>query len=265
MVEEGLTHFIMNHAAHPPAGVLTEDGPVIQQIPLFMRLREAHAVVGDPQPAPLTADGATMPTGGQGAPAGVNNAGGGPTFDDGMSNAWFAGNTGSVQVFDVGQDGCGISVGGGAAARASERGKNVFVQAAGGRGGRGVYRCWPRGGYEGEGWEGYVHDGATCEGCLAREAVAERARIQEAREREKLFGSVGLGMDETPQDKKSEEDEAGDADWDPVEETEEQITFGPEGQEIVHPAQSRAHGRRKVLPCNGIKEILLFGEVSILF
>jgi hypothetical protein len=266
----------MMNAAHPAPGVLNDLPPFTMQAPLYMRLHEAHGVQGELA--------ATIPAGG-----GFAATGNGLTFDEGITNAWFPGRTGGVRVVDLGETGRG---------RASEGARRVLVEVEGGRGGKGVYRCW-RFGQPGSGeheereWEGYVHDEAVCEDCQERVRMLEKAKLAEAMERERWFQSVGLGMDEAPEDEEEEDDDdevdeeegsdesnedeesgsddegqndegdTADSEWDGVSNANEQFTFGPDGQEIVYPTLPRAHNKRKVKPCDGIKEILLFGEVSI--
>lgn len=247
----------MTNAQHPGPGVLNDMAPYTMQAPIYMRLHEAHGVQGELA--------AAMPTARRGAPG---SGGSQPTFDDGISNAWFAGPTGGIRVSDV--------VEGGSTSRdaGSASGRRVLFEADGG--GRGVYRCWSAGSHlgasedsnEGE-WTGYPHDPLTCEGCRAREEMRAQNQLADALERENLFRSVGLGLNESEEEEEGEEDsdesdgdedetsdgesqseeDAADPEWDPTDNTDN--------------PDLRAHSKGKILPCDGVKDIVLFGAVSI--
>lgn len=202
------------------------------QAPLYLHLNEVHGVHGELA--------AAMPCG-RGEASGLQ--GGHTAFDHGIGNAWFAGRNGHVRATPVEDN--------------NLRGKCVRIKADGG--GEGVYRRWAararRRGEAGEEeeWTGYRHNSATCEDCQATAILHAKARAHEL-ERERMFQSVGLGSEGAEDDDEDDDDEEGDtassfSEWDAV----------AEGDD----PNLRAHSRRKVLPCNGIKDIVVFGEVSI--
>ena len=291
--------------------------------PIFFRLREVHGVYGDGTcehehrcscTRTSSLHGGGVGVGGSGG-GGAGNGGGG-VFDDGMSNAWFPGVTGSVSIHDLRDT---VSFGSGS----SGDGKRVMVSIENGRHGAAVYRPWegkkrPDSGVplgaaastqgeddEDKAWEGYAHPPHRCPTCMEREDLRASLRReeteQEREERDRVFADVGLGLGSSMPSPASSQDESagassevgspiiseldledidsaeedeeedgdvdvdgdgdgdGDEEWDMKKETESML--GPGGR--VHAASPPAHDKRKLAmgKCDGIREILLFGEV----
>ncbi|KAF9461899.1 hypothetical protein BDZ94DRAFT_1322969 [Collybia nuda] len=236
---ENVTRALMTNTEHPGPGTLNDMPPYTMQAPIYMRLHEAHGVAGELAAAlPSARDLSALQTSTS------------TSADDGISNAWFAGRTGHVQVSDIGDAGAGT-------------GKRVLVEAEGGRAGKGVYRRWdPRGNM----WEGYAHDAEVCDGCAAREEVDVKNRLADALEREELFRSVGLGVGGCQEGEEEGEEEGyyeEEGSEDGGEQTEEEVV-DPEWDPVENMDEPglRAHNRRKVLPCDGIKDIVLFGATD---
>ena len=293
--------------------------------PIFIRLREVHGIFGEGTceheyrcsctDTPTSTSSGIGVGGRDSGSAGAGNGGGG-VFDDGMSNAWFPGASGSVSIRDF-HDGL-TSVDG--------SGKRVLVSIENGRRGSAVYRSWEgkkkrsssgsgapvgaaastqgqdvdEGEEEEKEWEGYPHPPHRCPTCMEREGLRAHLRReeteQEREERERMFADVGLGLElgwSTPradsvetsefgspdgseldledveeEDDVDEEEEDRDSDeseeeWDAKKET--QPVVDVDGH--VYPPSPPAHDKRKLAmgKCDGIREILLFGDVRLCF
>jgi hypothetical protein len=335
---------------YPTAEPFDENSMAVVTRPIFMRLREVHGVYGDSAcghafrcscPVPSSSQGEGI---GVGTGAGGAGNGGGGVFDDGMSNAWFPGPTGSVGVRDLSNY---HSFG-----NETDAGERVQVTVENGRVASAVYRLWEGGGKrppdagnataeasssenqpheneegegEGEG-EGYPHPPHQCPVCVEQEGLRASLKREETEEedeaRERLFADVGLGLSGSPgggssRDEGDEEDEgeeeeelatrsagslspalsgldlgntdtdsgspspsAVEDDDDDEEEDEEDedseagvwdrnretiSAVGVDGR--VFPAAPPAHDKRKLAmaKCDGVREVLLFGEVGFTF
>jgi hypothetical protein len=288
---------------HPGSDQFNETNMFVMTRPIFMRLKEIHGVYGDDvcdhdHQCSCTSSNDTSGIGvGGGGSGGAGNGGGG-VFDDGMSNAWFPGETGSVDMYES-RDG-------------DRNGKRAIVSIEGGRRARAVYRSYDGGRPESpsssssseekveEEWKGYPHPPHRCPICTRRENLRASLRREEQEleneerdARERVFAGVGLGLSGPPSSPAStaagsgsvsdspasseleleEEEEEGmyaddddrdpDTEWDPNGET--QNFFGPNGH--MYPAAPSTHDKRKLATgrCDGVREVLLFGEVSCLF
>jgi hypothetical protein len=269
---------------------------------MFMRLKEVHGVYGDDvcdhdhQCSCISnSDTFGIGVGGGGDSGGAGNGGGG-VFDDGMSNAWFPGETGSVDMYESRDE--------------ARMGKRAIVSIEGGRRARAEYRFWDGGKNRSESpssedkaekeWTGYPHPPHRCPVCTTRENLRASLRSEEQelenddREaRERVFAGVGLGLGEPPsspvatasgsgsgsnspalselgldedgeeegsEDTYEDDDRDPDTEWDPIGETRSWFTANGH----VYHASPPAHDKRKLAmdKCDGVREVLLFGEVS---
>lgn len=286
MPEQGSIQHLIGTAQHPTPGTFTEESLRLLVQPMYMQLREAHAVPDD---------------------VGAPNLGPAPDADDAnMVNAWFAGVPGST-TFVAHDDTVQLQVAdtaGGVRSRVlrcwhGKRGEGqglgnaIAGEDAGvGRGEDEDEDEWPMEGEDvqhEEGWKGWAHDSEACDECMARARVARRLAEEERQresertmevQRERTFADVGLGMegeidmdmdvDEEESDSDEEEDEegsdAGSYDTELDEWDERQLDdVAMDG--TPSPALPLAHDRRKLAApkCDGVKEIYLFGEVRSLF
>jgi len=128
-----------------------------------------------------------------------------------------------------------------------------------------------KGAEEEQNWVGYPHDPEGCPKCqgrlrvkrqLEREEAAERER--ESRQRETLFASVGLAMDQ-PMDEDENEDSSSihsyDTELDELEPLSEAYTT-PDG--VTYPALPRTHDRSKLAhgSCDGVRDVYVVGRTD---
>jgi len=256
--------------------VFTEESLEVMFDFIFVRFREAHAVVGVDHGDDLDALSGREDRG-----DGIDDDGDdAEERDDNMNNAWFAGEPGST-MFSI-REGEG-----------HRSGDNVEIAVTDewGRVKRGVFPCWKReriGRVEGMGlgndalrvnelvcapeegrWTGHEHDELDCDECLARRRVQRQLDRERAKEEARLIGKNN-GEAEGQNDEDEWTDDSGSSsvmsydpsldEWDP--------SYGsdtnPDGNE--YPPSPPAHDRTKVARgnCAGIKEIYLVGKVCFL-
>ena len=256
----------------------TEDSLEVMFDFIFVRFREAHAVVGVDHGDDL------------GALLGREDRGDGMDGDgddaeeggDNMNNAWFAGEPGST-MFRIRE---GEGHGGG-------DNVEITVTDEWGSPKRGVFPCWKRerigrvegmglgndalgvdelacGPEEGGWWTGHEHDMLDCDECLGRRRVQRQLDRERAKEEARLTGQNSREA-EVQNDEENEWTNDSDSssvmsydtsldEWDPS------YGFDIDLDGNEYPPLPPAHDRKKLAKgnCTGIKEIYLVGEVCFM-
>jgi hypothetical protein len=290
-VEDGMRH-LMNQAQYPGLTKFTESSLGLTHQPLFMRLKEYHAVstsssprhVPFPPPNPIPRQ----------APQQQTNDDASEWTDLSMRNAWFPGLLGNVSVWTNPH-----AVRGSLLYSKLDEPKNALVKVEGFAPSPHVptspysteQNVWLykefnrqldkrlRKAAEKEGVE-YTHqDSDECEMCHEREEAIKRGQMMDMQDHEEianiyekdweaidaLFEGVGLGHDETNPESDSEMD-IDDEEEEEEEESSEficdanaEVAYGPSARPI-----RRATDRAKIKPCDGIQDIIFCGEVRLL-
>ena len=252
----------------------TEESLAVMFDFIFVKFREAHAVVGvnhgDDLGALLEREERGDGTDNDGDDAGET--------DDNMNNAWFAGEPGST-MFNIRE------------CEGHRGGDNVEIAVTDefGRVRRSVFPCWKRerigrveggvgndalgadglisGSEESGQWTGHDHNELACNECLARRRIQQQLDRERAEEEARLIGKNGREAEgQSDEDEWSSNSDSSIVSYDTsLDEWDPSYGFetDPDGNE--YPPLPPAHDRTKLAKgnCTGIEAIYLIGEVCV--